>query len=89
MYSPRLIDLVVVGVGGAVILAAAGVLGEPVSEIGRPLIGVMLGWALYYYFACESAAGQTLGKRLMNIRVLRTDGRRPGCARSVCAPCCG
>ncbi len=73
-----LIDLAVVGVGGAAILAVAGVLGEPPSEIGVPLFGVILGWALYYYFACESAAGQTLGKRLMNIRVVRTDGAPAG-----------
>jgi uncharacterized RDD family membrane protein YckC len=33
-----------------------------------------LGWALYYYFALESDHGQTLGKRLMKIRVARADG---------------
>jgi uncharacterized RDD family membrane protein YckC len=32
------------------------------------------GWALYYYFALESGGGQTLGKRLMKIRVARADG---------------
>jgi uncharacterized RDD family membrane protein YckC len=73
-----LIDLAIVGVVGAVILAAAGALGGSVSEIGVPLAGVMLGWALYYYFACESASGQTLGKRLMKIRVVRTDGTPAG-----------
>jgi uncharacterized RDD family membrane protein YckC len=73
-----LIDLVVVGAGGAVILAAAGVLGESPSEIGAPLVLVMLGWALYYYFACESGSGQTLGKRVMNIRVVGTDGQPAG-----------
>jgi uncharacterized RDD family membrane protein YckC len=73
-----LIDLVVVGAGGAVILAAAGLLGESPSEIGAPLVLVMLGWALYYYFACESGSGQTLGKRVMNIRVLGTDGQPAG-----------
>ena len=37
-----------------------------------------LGWALYYYFACESSdSGQTLGKRVMNIRVVRVDGGSP------------
>jgi uncharacterized RDD family membrane protein YckC len=70
-----LIDLVVVGVGAAAIQAAAGVLGDSPSEIGAPLIAVMVGWALYYYFACESSdSGQTLGKRAMNIRVVRADG---------------
>jgi uncharacterized RDD family membrane protein YckC len=32
------------------------------------------GWALYYYFALESDHGQTLGKRVMKIRVVRADG---------------
>jgi uncharacterized RDD family membrane protein YckC len=73
-----LIDLVVVGAGGAVILAAAGVLGESPSEIGAPLVLVTLGWALYYYFACESGNGQTLGKRVMNIRVVGLDGQPAG-----------
>ena len=35
----------------------------------------MAAWALYYYFACESGGGQTLGKKVMRIRVVRTDGR--------------
>ena len=77
-----LIDLVVVGVGAAVIAAAAGVLGDSPSEIGAPLIAVMLGWALDYYFACESSdSGQTLGKRVMKIRVMRLDGGSAGHAR--------
>src|SRR3954453_4748013 len=33
-----------------------------------------LGWALYYYFAFESDHGQTIGKRVMKIRVMRADG---------------
>jgi uncharacterized RDD family membrane protein YckC len=73
-----LIDLAVVGAGWAVILAAAGVLGESASEVGAPLAAVGLGWALYYYFACESGAGQTLGKRVMKIRVVGTDGAPAG-----------
>ena len=32
------------------------------------------GWALYYYFALESGGGQTLGKRIMKLRVVRADG---------------
>src|SRR5918998_1532094 len=73
-----LIDLLVVAVGGAVILGAAGRLGDPPSELGGLLGLVVLGWALYYYFACESGNGQTLGKRAMKIRVVRTDGRPAG-----------
>ncbi|MFL5869125.1 MAG: RDD family protein [Thermoleophilaceae bacterium] len=33
-----------------------------------------LAWGLYYYFALESDHGQTLGKRVMKIRVARADG---------------
>jgi uncharacterized RDD family membrane protein YckC len=33
-----------------------------------------LGWALYYYFALESDHGQTIGKRVMKLRVARADG---------------
>jgi uncharacterized RDD family membrane protein YckC len=73
-----IIDLVVVGAGWAVIMAAAGVLGEPASDIGGGLLVVGLGWALYYYFACESGGGQTLGKRVMKIRVVGLDGRPAG-----------
>nr|MBA3262634.1 RDD family protein [Thermoleophilaceae bacterium] len=73
-----LIDLVIVGAGWAVIMAAAGVLGESPSKIGAPLVAVTLGWALYYYFACESGSGQTVGKRVMKIRVVDVDGAPAG-----------
>jgi uncharacterized RDD family membrane protein YckC len=32
-------------------------------------------WALFYYFACESGTGQTPGKHLLGLRVVRADGR--------------
>ena len=69
-----LIDLAIVGVGGAAILVAAGVLGGDGGSLGAPLAGVVVGWALYYYFACESGGGQTVGKRLTGLRVVREDG---------------
>jgi uncharacterized RDD family membrane protein YckC len=65
-----LIDLAIVGVGGAAILIAGG-------SAGAPLAGVIVCWALYYYFACESGSGQTLGKKLMRVRVVRVDGSAP------------
>jgi uncharacterized RDD family membrane protein YckC len=71
-----LIDLLIVGAGYAVILAAAGKLGE--ADAGGALAVVGIGWALYYYFACESGSGQTVGKRALNIRVARTDGAPAG-----------
>jgi uncharacterized RDD family membrane protein YckC len=73
-----LIDLALVGAGGAAILAAAGVLGGDGAPVGAPLAGVVLSWALYYYFACESGGGQTLGKKLMRVRVVREDGGAAG-----------
>src|SRR5262249_11236727 len=38
---------------------------------------VFLAAALGYYFVLEAWAGQTLGKRLLGLRVLRADGTRP------------
>jgi uncharacterized RDD family membrane protein YckC len=67
------IDLLIVGAGYALILAAAGELGD--AGAGGALTAVGIGWALYYYFACESSdSGQTLGKRAMKIRVVSTNG---------------
>jgi uncharacterized RDD family membrane protein YckC len=71
-----LIDLLIVGAGYAVILAAAGKLSD--ADAGGALTVVGIGWALYYYFACESGSGQTVGKRALNIRVVRTDGAPAG-----------
>ena len=67
-----IVDLLIVGAGSVVILVA----GDSLSG-DRPgaLAAVILGWALYYFFALESGEGQTLGKRLMKIRVVRADGR--------------
>jgi uncharacterized RDD family membrane protein YckC len=71
-----LIDLVIIGAGYAVILAAAGKLDAP--DAGGALTAVGIGWALYYYFALESGNGQTLGKRVMNIRVADVNGQPAG-----------
>jgi uncharacterized RDD family membrane protein YckC len=68
-----LIDVAVVIAGAMVIFGVAGV--SSASEIPASLDAVVVGWALYYYFAMESSeAAQTLGKRVMNIRVVRMDG---------------
>jgi uncharacterized RDD family membrane protein YckC len=69
-----LIDLAIVGAGGAAILVAAGVLGGDGGSLGAPLAGVVVGWALYYYFACESGGGQTVGKKVTHLRAVRLDG---------------
>jgi uncharacterized RDD family membrane protein YckC len=68
------IDLLVLAAGAAVIFLAARALGGGDAEFTPALGVVVLGWALYYYFACESGGGQTLGKRAMGLRVVRPDG---------------
>jgi uncharacterized RDD family membrane protein YckC len=72
-----IVDLLIVAAGAVVILVA----GDSLSG-DRPgaLAAVIIGWALYYFFALESGEGQTLGKRLMKIRVVRADGRPAGMA---------
>jgi uncharacterized RDD family membrane protein YckC len=72
------IDVVIVGAGALAILAVAGALGSerPMEMPGFDFL--ILGWALYYYFACESSGGQTFGKRLLKLRVVRVDGSPAG-----------
>jgi uncharacterized RDD family membrane protein YckC len=72
-----LLDLALLFAGGALILAAAGRLGSG-GGIDSDLSAVIAGWALFYYFACESGHGQTLGKRLLKLRVVRADGSPSG-----------
>ena len=38
---------------------------------------VSVAWGLYYYFALEALTGQTLGKKLMGLRVANADGSPP------------
>jgi uncharacterized RDD family membrane protein YckC len=70
-----IVDLLIVAVGGIVILFAGDAL---TGERQGGLTAVILGWALYYYFALESGDGQTVGKKLMKLRVMRADGRPAG-----------
>src|SRR5918999_4479947 len=68
-------DLLIVSVGAVAILVA----GDSLSgERQSALSAVILGWALYYFFALESGDGQTVGKKLMKLRVVRADGRPAG-----------
>jgi uncharacterized RDD family membrane protein YckC len=70
-----IVDLLIVTAGALVVLYA----GDSLTG-GRQgaLTAVILGWALYYHFALESGAGQTVGKRLMKLRVVCADGRPAG-----------
>src|SRR3954451_3187024 len=69
------VDLLIVAAGALVILYAGDSLG---GDRQGALGAVILGWALYYYFALESGGGQTVGKKLMKLRVVRADGRPAG-----------
>ena len=72
------VDLAIVVTGALVILAAGDALSSDSSDVRGALSVVILGWALYYYFALESGEGQTVGKKLMKLRVVRADGRPAG-----------
>jgi uncharacterized RDD family membrane protein YckC len=72
------VDLAIVVAGSVVILFAAEALSGERGDVRGALGMVMLGWALYYYFALESGDGQTVGKKLMKLRVVRADGRPAG-----------
>lgn len=63
-----LIDVALVAVVAVVISFAAGGAWSPT------LSAVVLAWGLFYYFALESGAGQTVGKRLLGLRVRMADG---------------
>lgn len=69
------VDLLIVTAGALVVLYAGDSL---TGDRQGALAAVILGWALYYYFALESGAGQTVGKKLMNLRVVSADGRPAG-----------
>jgi uncharacterized RDD family membrane protein YckC len=71
-----LVDIVIVAAGTALLGVLVAVAGG--SKWGPPMALVSLAWALYYYFALESGNGQTLGKKLMKLRVMRADGARTG-----------
>ena len=73
-----LVDLGIVVAGSFVILFAADALSGDTGEIRGALGAVILGWTLYYYFALESGDGQTVGKKLMKLRVVLADGRPAG-----------
>jgi uncharacterized RDD family membrane protein YckC len=66
-----LIDVGIVIVVAAVLGFVTGLAG---GDNTAALQAVVLGWALFYYFALESGAGQTVGKQLMGLRVTMADG---------------
>lgn len=65
--AAALLDLAV-PVALALLVTLAGL------ELTVPMLIAVAGWTLFYFFALESNGGQTLGKRLMGVRVVRPDG---------------
>jgi uncharacterized RDD family membrane protein YckC len=61
----RLIDLFIAGAPPAVLAA----------DTGRGLSTLLISLVLAYYFLCEALWGQTIGKRVLGLRVLMRDGR--------------
>lgn len=51
--------------------------GEFTFSLGAVEIALYVALALLYYFVLEAATGQTLGKRLLGLRVVRPSGGRP------------
>lgn len=79
--SAALVDLALL-VGLFVVVALA--IGESTADGGSVSLSlsggaaaVYFGLVLLYYFAFEAAIGQTLGKLLLGLRVVRTDASRP------------
>lgn len=70
-----LIDVVTVVAIALVVGFVAGSIAGPDKKLGNAMPVLVLAWALFYYFALESGNGQTLGKRIMGLRVLTVDGR--------------
>jgi uncharacterized RDD family membrane protein YckC len=73
-----IVDLLIVAAGAVVILFAGDALTGDRGDVRGALGAVILGWALYYFFALESGDGQTVGKKLMKLRVMRADGSPAG-----------
>jgi uncharacterized RDD family membrane protein YckC len=72
--AAAIVDLAVFG-------AVIGLLSQLAGGLTTSVMAVGVGWALYYYFALESSAGQTLGKRLLGLRVTGEHGEAPGIER--------
>jgi len=85
-----LIDLAVLLGLFIVVVVAVGEADQAGDELAVYLdeatAAVYLALVLLYYFALESAFGQTVGRRLLGLRVVRLDGsRRPSRNRGIAA----
>jgi uncharacterized RDD family membrane protein YckC len=82
-----LIDGILLGVVFVVVGLATGGGHSGHGRAGIQLGGsgtlVFLAVTFAYFIACEATTGQTLGKRLLGIRVVSADGSRPGLGQVV------
>jgi uncharacterized RDD family membrane protein YckC len=82
--SAALIDLALLIAVFAILAATIGESRVDESEFSFELNGaeaaLYFAFVLLYYFALEAAIGQTVGKLLLGLRVVRTDGSRPSVA---------
>ena len=75
----RLIDFILLAVVVTVLLAVSGIGG---SLVGNAVSAVVTAVLYVAYFAClEATTGQTVGKRVMKVRVLGPDGGELASAR--------
>jgi uncharacterized RDD family membrane protein YckC len=73
------IDLALVILGGVVLTTIVSTLaGGDGGFASTQVRAVMVAWALYYFFALESGDGQTIGKKVMKLRVVSADGSALG-----------
>jgi uncharacterized RDD family membrane protein YckC len=69
----ELIDLIVIVIGGAIMVAALG-------DIGPGLFFALL---ILYFTAFEAHSGQTPGKRVLSIRVVNSNGQHPSLGQAL------
>lgn len=65
--------LVALGIGGASFAISTGNVAEAIAAMFTILIVTTVLWILYFTIL-EGTSGQSLGKRIMHIRVVREDG---------------
>lgn len=89
--AAALIDLALLS---ALFAILAATIGESTVEegmfsftLGGGRLVLYFGLVFVYYVALELAIGQTVGKLLLSVRVVRTDGGRPSARPSQCGLC--
>jgi uncharacterized RDD family membrane protein YckC len=66
-----LIDAIILGIVGTII---GGFVDPDPSAPARNSINLLLGLVYFVYFWSAQGGGQTLGMRVLNLKVIRTDG---------------